>query len=68
MVDQIRVVVDPEKPRARVVPVGGGELGYLVAQLVLSTRPDGGGVRSQSRAPMRGRGARHCQRILVLTV
>ena len=68
MVDQVRVVVDPEKPRSRLVPVAGGTWGYMVSQLVLSTRPDGGGVRSQSSAPMRGRGARHCQRILVLTV
>ena len=44
MVDQVRVVVDPEKPSSQLVPVAGGTLGYRVSQLVLSSRPDGGGV------------------------
>ena len=65
VVDQVQMVVAPETPRARLVPLAGVELGYLVALLVLSTRPDGGGVRSQSSQSMRGRGARHCQRILL---
>ena len=40
--NRVRVVVDPEKPAARVVRVGRG-LGHFVAQLV-STRPDAGGL------------------------